>query len=163
MIRFAKLHEAAKIPSKEKWNAGYDVYACFPEPFRVLPAHTTTMIPTSICSAIPNEYYAQMFNRGSNGCKGLLQACGVIDASYRGEWFVAITNTNDDDWYIIKQEFREDDSKFQTFPYMYPYEKAICQFVLLPVPVEEIIEVEPEVIQLDKTNRGSGSMGSSGK
>ena len=50
-----------------------------------------------------------------------------------------------------------------SFPYMYPYEKAICQFVLLPVPVEEIVEVEPEVIQLDKTTRGTGSMGSSGK
>jgi dUTP pyrophosphatase len=166
LIKFAKKNKSVKIPSKTDTNGGYDIYANFEEPFVKLKAHETTLVPTGLFSSFEKEWYIQFQNRGSNGSKGLLQACGVIDSSYRGEWFVAITNTNNSDWYIIKEDYKNLipveflDSIKNTF---YPYEKAICQFVLLPVPTEEIIEVEPEVIQLDKTNRGAGIMGSSGK
>ena len=104
-----------------------------------------------------------MFNRGSNGSKGLLQACGVIDSSYRGEWFVAVTNTNSVDWYIAKQEYVDSISDDVMKKSTYPYEKAICQFVMLPVPDIKIVEVNMEEIKNELSNRGDGKLGSSGK
>lgn len=162
MIKFAKKNESVKIPSKLDTNAGYDIYANFDEPIVMLPKHKTTLIPTGLFSSFDNGYYIQMFNRGSNGSKGLLQACGVIDSSYRGEWFVAVTNSNDENWYIAKEayinEIPIDEAKN-----MYPYEKAICQFVVLPVPKIDVVEVKMEEIIGDKSDRGGGKLGSTKK
>lgn len=166
MIKFAKKNKSVTIPSKTDTNGGYDIYANFEEPFVKLKAHETTLVPTGLFSSFEKEWYIQFQNRGSNGSKGLLQACGVIDSSYRGEWFVAITNTNNSDWYIIKEDYKNlipveflDNIK-NTF---YPYEKAICQFVILPVPRVEIKEVTFDEIKKDSSERGSGKLGSSGK
>jgi dUTP pyrophosphatase len=166
LIKFAKKNKSVKIPSKTDANGGYDIYANFEEPFVKLKAHETTLVPTGLFSSFEKERYIQFQNRGSNGSKGLLQACGVIDSSYRGEWFVAITNTNNSDWYIIKEDYKNlipveflDNIK-NTF---YPYEKAICQFVILPVPRVEIKEVTFDEIKKDSSERGSGKLGSSGK
>lgn len=165
MIKFAKKNIAAKIPSKTLDNAGYDLYACFDKPILQLKANSTTLVPTGLLSCFNAKYYIQFQNRGSNGSKGLLQACGVIDSSYRGEWFVAITNTNNVDWYIVKNEFINTPlfSAMNIKDTIYPYEKAICQFVVLPVPKVDIVEVSEEEIKNEKSNRGSGNLGSSGK
>lgn len=165
MIKFAKKNSGAKIPSKTPDNAGYDLYACFDEPFVRLKPHKTTLIPTGLLSCFDKEYYVQFQNRGSNGSKGLLQACGVVDSSYRGEWFVALTNTNDCDWYIVKNEFigTELFNSMCIKDTFYPYEKAICQFVVLPVPKIDIIEVTEEEIKNEKSERGAGNLGSSRK
>jgi dUTP pyrophosphatase len=163
LIKFARKNNSVKIPTKTDTNAGYDIYANFEEPFVKLRAHETTLVPTGLFSFFEKEYYAQMFNRGSNGSKGLIQACGVIDSSYRGEWFVAVTNTNSVDWYIAKKEYVDllpDTMIKNTF---YPYEKAICQFVVLPVPTVEITEVTLDEIKNETSSRGSGKLGSSGK
>jgi dUTP pyrophosphatase len=163
LIKFAKKNKSVKIPSKLDANAGYDIYANFDEPFVKLRAHKTTLVPTGLFSSFDKGYYVQMFNRGSNGSKGLLQACGVIDSSYRGEWFVAITNTNDVDWYIAKEEYVKSLSDNIIKNTIYPYEKAICQFVILPVPKVEISEISLEEIKKDISDRGDGKLGSSGK
>lgn len=163
MIRFAKLHPAAKIPSKENGSAGFDIYACFDEAYLKLPAHETTMVPTGVCSVIPDYLYAQMFNRGSNGSKGLTQSCGVVDPNYRGEWFVAYTNENDEDWYICKKEFVVNNIVLKSFINIYPYEKAICQYVLLPIMDETNQEVSIDEVKNNRTVRGEGNVGSSGK
>jgi len=148
LIKFAKKNNTVKIPTKEEANAGYDLYANFEEPFLELYSHSTTLIPTGLYSSCDEEYYFQMFNRGSNGSKGLVQSCGVIDSSYRGEWFVAMTNTNDCSWYIVKESYIK---KYHNINMknVYLYEKAICQFVILPVPKLEIKEVSLEEIQND--------------
>lgn len=157
-MKFAKKNETVKVPTKRDCDAGYDVYANFDEDYIVLCPHSTTMIPTGLYSIIENGYYAQMFNRGSNGSKGLIQSCGVIDPSYRGEWFVAITNTNDEYWVIAKSDAYVPDGLN-----VYPYEKAICQFVILPIPNVTIEETNIEDILSNNTERGSGNIGSSEK
>ena len=165
MIKFAKKNGGAKIPSKTPDNAGYDLYACFDKPIFQLKANSTTLVPTGLLSCFGSDYYIQFQNRGSNGSKGLLQACGVVDSSYRGEWFVALTNTNNVDWYIVKNEFINTPlfSAMNIKDTIYPYEKAICQFVVLPVPKMEIKEVTEEEILNEKSTRGDGKLGSSGK
>ena len=165
-IKFAKLKDSAKIPSKEDENAGYDIYACFDEDYIIIPPHSTKLIPTGICSAFDEDYFVLLEERGSTGSKGMKRSAGVIDSSYRGEWFVALSNVNNIPIAISKVGDNIDWSDY--FKYIpksiiYPYNKAICQALLLPVPKAVVEEYTLEEIQAIPSNRGNGKLGSSGK
>jgi dUTP pyrophosphatase len=164
-VYFAKVRPDAIIPSKKEGNAGYDIYANFIADSIVIASHETVMIPTGIASACSSDYYFQLFERGSTGTKGIGQRCGVIDSSYRGEWFVPITNHNNKHLVIRKSGITNEEIFGDTMPHIvdYPYEKAICQAVLLPVPKVEIKEISYEALQIIKSERGIGCLGSSGK
>lgn len=98
IIKFAKVKESAIIPTKEKENAGFDIYACWEgisKSDKIIRPHHTKLIPTGIACALPIEYYFQVEERGSTGSKGIKKGAGVVDSGYRGEIFVAITNAND--------------------------------------------------------------------
>lgn len=95
-IRFAKVNEKAIIPSKNIENAGYDIYGIFggnDDENRIVKPHQTKLIPTGIACALPSKYYFQVEERGSTGSKGIKKSAGVIDSGYRGEIFIAITNS----------------------------------------------------------------------
>lgn len=95
-IKFAKVKENAIIPSKTLENAGYDIYGVFgdnSDKNRIVKPHQTKLIPTGIACALPTKYYFQVEERGSTGSKGIKKSAGVIDSGYRGEIFIAITNT----------------------------------------------------------------------
>lgn len=95
-IKFAKVRENAIIPSKNVENAGYDIYGIFEgnnDENRIVKPHTTKLIPTGIACALPSKYYFQVEERGSTGSKGIKKSAGVIDSGYRGEIFIAITNS----------------------------------------------------------------------
>lgn len=158
-LYFTKLRDGAKIPCKSDENAGYDVYALFDEDYRFIESHETVLIPTGLASVIPQEYYFQLFERGSTGTKGIGQRCGVIDSSYRGEWFIPVTNHTPLRMVIIKKGVVYND----TTVIQYPYEKALTQAVLLPVPQTTIREISKEEFSMYGTNRGAGMLGSSGK
>jgi dUTP pyrophosphatase len=166
-IYFAKVKETAHIPSKDISNAGYDVYANFTSEFLVIAPPETIMIPTGIASSCSNDYYFQLFERGSTGTKGMGQRCGVIDSSYRGEWFIPITNHNNCETIIIKKETCQKSNDDFTHKYglciIYPYEKAVCQVILLPVPKVDIIEISYEKLQQIPSDRGIGALGSTNK
>jgi dUTP pyrophosphatase len=164
-VYFAKVRPDAIIPSKKVENAGYDIYANFAEDYMIIAPHETKMIPTGIASACSPDYYFQLFERGSTGTKGIGQRCGVIDSGYRNEWFVPITNHNDKPLVIRKKGI----SNYQIFgdvmPYTidYPYDKAISQAVLFPVPKVDIEEVTYEELLKIESERGLGCLGSSNK
>lgn len=95
-IKFAKVKDNAIIPSKTLENAGYDIYGIFgdnSDKNRIIKPHQTKLIPTGIACALPTKYYFQVEERGSTGSKGIKKSAGVIDSGYRGEIFIAITNT----------------------------------------------------------------------
>lgn len=97
-IKFAKVNEKARIPSKNIENAGYDIYGIFEDnndENRIIKPHQTKLIPTGIACALPSKYYFQVEERGSTGSKGIKKSAGVIDSGYRGEIFIAITNSTD--------------------------------------------------------------------
>lgn len=101
-IKFAKVRENAIIPSKDVENAGYDIYGIFEgnnDENRIVKPHTTKLIPTGIACALPSKYYFQVEERGSTGSKGIKKSAGVIDSGYRGEIFIAITNSTNN--YLI--------------------------------------------------------------
>ena len=171
-VKFAKTKPNAIIPTKRLEDAGYDVYPCFDEDYIIIKPHTTVIIPTGIASACDTDYCFVLHERSSTGTKGMAQRCGIIDSGYRGEWGVPITNTNDIPIVICKKESITDFNDFASillFPYgeanyiLYPYEKAICQALVLPVPEVEIEEYTYEELKTIPSERGTGRLGSSGK
>lgn len=164
-IFFAGMNESVIIPSKDEGNAGYDIYANFEEDFFVIAPHTTMMIPTGLVSACDPKYYFQLFERGSTGTKGIAQRSGVIDSDYRGEWFVPLTNTTTNPIVIAKKDYVESVKEHTSLKnaVIYPYEKAICQAVLIEVPKVEVITLTVEEVKNMASKRGEGKLGSSGK
>ena len=165
-IKFAKVRPTAKIPTKRVEDAGYDIYANFEEPFILINPHETKMIPTGIASACDTDYCFVLKERGSTGTKGMAQRCGIIDSGYRSEWFVPITNTTDNYIMIAKSDNTSTDV-FGSIPMKkiirYPYEKAICQALVIPVPTVDVEEYTYEELLAIPSNRGTGALGSSGK
>lgn len=158
---FAKVKPEAKIPTKEEGNAGYDIYACFDDDYIAIAPHETRLIPTGIAVATHPSKYIQIEERGSTGSKGIKKSAGVIDSSYRGEIFIAITNSNDCWLYIVKG-LKE---KIGCTPCdkLYPYEKAIAQLVVHEVPQMNIKEIPYDELKAIPSVRGDGKLGSSGK
>ena len=166
IVKFAKVRPTAKIPTKRVEDAGYDIYADFEEPFILINPHETVMIPTGIASACDTDYCFVLKERGSTGTKGIAQRCGIIDSGYRDEWFVPITNTTDDYIMIAKSDDVNTDV-FGSIPMKkiirYPYEKAICQALIIPVPTVDVEEYTYEELVAIPSSRGTGALGSSGK
>jgi dUTP pyrophosphatase len=73
---------------------------------------------------------------------------------------VPITNHNTKPLLITKEA---DTEHLQDDFIVYPYSKAICQAVLLPVPKVQINEISYEELKEFKSERGMGHLGSSGK
>ena len=142
-ISIKKLYSDAKIPTHgSAQSAGYDLYACISAPITIYP-HTTSMIGTGLSIAVPEGYFGAIFARSGLATKqGLRPAncVGICDSDYRGEYIVAVHNDTD---------------KIQVID---PGER-IAQLVIMPYLPVEFIEVD----ELDKTERGNGGFGSTGK
>ena len=162
-VKFAKVRPTAIIPTKRDEDAGFDIYANFEDDFIIIDPHTTTLIPTGIASACDTDYCFILKERGSTGSKGIAQRCGVIDSGYRNEWFVPITNTTNKKIAIVKKDadyiFMRNTSGYT----IYPYEKAIAQALIIPVPKVNIEELTYDELKEIASDRGMGALGSSGK
>lgn len=160
-LYFAKLRPEAIIPSKREEDAGYDIYACFEQDYLVIEPLHTMRVATGLVSAFSPDYYLQLQERGSTGTKGIAQRCGVIDSGFRNEWFIPLTNVNDKPVVIVKKHAQAQFDGQDVI--LYPYEKAIAQAVLLPVPKTEVVELTAQEVQAMASLRGMGELGSSGK
>lgn len=163
-LYWAKVKEDAIIPSKREEDAGYDLYPCFEEEYlEILPLHTK-LVPLGVASAFDSEYVMFLKERGSTGTKGMAQRSGVIDSGYRGEYMAPVTNVNDKPIRIAKKAIVDTWSDEEKEKYIvYPYEKAVCQGVLLRMPQLESEELSYEDLKAIESQRGSGLLGSSGK
>lgn len=161
-VQFARVNSEAKIPQKREEDAAFDVYACFSEDYLEIHPHKTVMIPTGIASCCSNNYCFILKERGSTGSKGIGLRSGVVDSGYRGEWFVALTNHNDKEVYISKNGLVLPAWKMNE-AIVYPYEKAIAQAMVVPVPKIDINEISYEELKAISSERGTGKLGSSNK
>lgn len=160
-IYFAKIRPSAIIPSKRTEDAGYDIYANFDDDFIIIEPHMTTIIPTGIASSCPSEYCFVLKERSSTGSKGIAQRCGIIDSGYRGEWGVPITNTTNKRLVIAKKSVLD---MFADRDFLiYPYEKAITQALVVPVPNTISTEITYEELKNISSERDVGAFGSSNK
>ena len=172
-IKFAKIRPDAIIPSKRDEDMGYDIYACFDEDYILINPHETKLIPTGIASACDPGYGFLLFERGSTGSKGIARRCGVIDSGYRDEWFVGLTNTTNKKLLISKLSIEETYNRYYGSDYepwikdelmlVYPYSKAIVQAIVTPVLKTREQELTYEDLKAIPSERGLGSLGSSGK
>ena len=160
-LYFAKGHKDVIIPTKREEDGCYDIYARFDDEFIIIPPFETIMIPTDLYTAFDSRFVMILKERGSTGTKGMGQRCGVIDSGFRGAIFVPISNHSTKTIVICKESFRkvfENDSCI-----IYPYEKAICQALMVYNPVMETEEISVEELQAIPSLRGTGERGSSGK
>lgn len=132
---------ALPVPATD-FSAGVDLCADLETPLK-LASGQTTAVPTGIAIAIPAGWEAQVRPRSGLALKhnlGLLNSPGTIDADFRGEINVIMTNFGKD-VYIIE-----------------PGER-IAQMVFNKVYRPAWIEVD----ELPDSERGAGGFGHSGK
>ena len=117
-------------------DSGIDLYAA--ENVEMAPLDTA-IIRTGIAVEIPPGLEGQVRGRSSLSVRGMLAAIGTIDAGYRGEIGVVLTNTSDRAVEIL-------------------HGQRIAQLVIAPVTRCEVVEVEG----LAKSERGERGFGSTG-
>jgi dUTP pyrophosphatase len=119
-----------------------DVRAAVEQDTAVRP-HETVLIPTGFAMAIPPGFEAQIRPRSGLAVKhqiGILNAPGTIDADYRGEVRIILTNFGSTDFLIRRGD-------------------RIAQMVIAPYVKAEWEERE----SLDTTDRGTGGFGHTGR
>ena len=144
-LKIKRLRPGAELPVRATGaSAGYDLCACLEEPL-TLSAGGRVRVPTGIAIEMegPEQAAAFVFGRSGLGIKhGIVpsNAVGVIDADYRGEIIVGLSNHGGSDYTIQPGE-------------------RIAQLVILPVLTPPVVEVE----ELSDTARGAGGFGSTGR
>ena len=143
-LKIKKIRKNAIIPKRAtSGSAGLDLYACIEEPIN-LNAGESVLIPTGIAVELPNnEMAAFIFARSGLATKygiSLSNGVGVVDSDYRGEICVGLRNFGKENYAIEKNE-------------------RIAQMVIMPV----ISAIFSECEALNKTDRGNGGFGSTGK
>jgi dUTP pyrophosphatase len=121
--------------------AGMDVRAAVEADLFVKPKQTV-LVPTGFAIAVPGGYEAQIRPRSGLAIKhqiGILNAPGTIDADYRGEVRIILTNFGEADFCIRRGD-------------------RIAQMVIAPYVRAEWEERS----SLDATDRGGGGFGHTG-
>lgn len=142
-VPIKKLRNTATIPTQgSPESAGYDLCAAIEQQVAVQP-HKTILIPTGLSMIPPKNTFAAIFPRSGLSTKEglrLANGVGVVDRDYRGEYMVSIHN----------------DSEFTRI--ITPNQR-IAQLVFIPYVSVNFVQTD----ELDKTERGSGGFGSTGK
>ncbi len=123
-------------------SAGVDLYADLDEPLTINPGETVA-VPTGIALALPEGWEAQVRPRSGLSLKHHLllpNSPGTIDADYRGEIKVVITN-------------------FGSRKFVLKPGERIAQLVLAKVVHPRWIEVD----ELPPSERGDGGFGHTGR
>ena len=140
-MKIKRLYEDAIIPTRaHAEDAGWDLYSYTNE---TIAPHQTVKIGTGIAAAAPLNTFIGIFARSGLATKNGLRPAncvGVVDSTYRGEIIVALHNDSE-------------------IPQQVKYGDRIAQMVVIPYISVDLEEVN----ELDKTERGDGGFGSSGK
>jgi dUTP pyrophosphatase len=145
-IRISRVNEAAHDIPLPKYatehSAGMDICAAVDGDF-LLKAGETALVPSGFAIALPEGYEAQIRPRSGLAIKhqvGILNSPGTIDADYRGEVKVILTNFGKND-FVIKRGDR------------------IAQMIIARYSRIEWEEKD----SLDETQRGAGGFGHTGR
>lgn len=135
-----RLSEHGKLPTKEKGNAGYDLYSAENV---VIPPLERRLVKTGIAIKIPDGIYGHLSDRSGVAWKQGGHLLGkIIDPSFVGEWGLVMYNTNKDKDIVINIGDRAAQVVFKRF--------------------EEFDTIE-WAEELESTSRGESGWGSSGK
>ena len=104
------------------------------------------MVDTGFAIKIPQGYVGLVYNRSSQGKRGVVipHSVGVIDADYRGNVKVLLTNNGTDPYNIVE------------------YDTRIAQLVVQPVELVKFTHWSDLDGDWVDTIRGTGGFGSTG-
>lgn len=141
-MQIKQLHTNLQKPTRGSLFAGgYDLY--MPEDGKVSEGASHVMVGLGFAAAVPIGFVALILPRSGAGAKrgvSLRNTVGVIDADYRGEWFVAVEQREGE-----QLEWKAGD--------------RLYQYILVPTAM-----FDPELVdELPSTERGDGGFGSSGQ
>ena len=128
----------AILPKRaHRTDAGADLFSY--ETLEIYP-NEQKLVDTGIAVKIPEGYGGFIFNRSSQGKKGITipHSVGVIDSDYRGNLKVLLKNISED-------------------PYKITCGDRIAQLVIMPVLLVDFVD------SWNDTERGTGGFGSTGK
>ena len=142
-VKIKKMRESAVLPSyATTGSAAVDLSAAIDAPITLAPLERR-LIPTGIAISIPQNTVAVLSARsGLSYKKGITAAngIGVIDSDYRGEIFFSAINLSSEAYTIEPGD-------------------RVAQLMLMPAYTMSLLETD----DLDKTDRGEGGFGSTGK
>ena len=142
-ILVKKFDKNIKLPTyKTSGSSGMDLMAYIKNKITINPGKTS-MVPTGIAIAIPQNYEIQIRPRSGLAAKkgvSVLNTPGTIDSDYRGEIKIILINLSKK-LFIVKSGDR------------------VAQMILCPIAKGKLKEVK----KLPKTIRGKGGFGSTGK
>ncbi|MCX7772256.1 MAG: dUTP diphosphatase [Clostridia bacterium] len=154
------IREGVKLPAyANPYDAGMDV--CAAEDVVIKPGETV-IIPTGLKFAIPEGYEIQVRPRSGISYKTPLRLSnspGTIDAGYRNELGILMTNTSPEGTELDSRLFTCEDKGNNKGSYHIKKGERIAQLVLAEVPRMNL-KVVPSVLEIG-TNRGGG-FGSTG-
>ncbi|MEB9469485.1 hypothetical protein P4J10_23110 [Bacillus cereus] len=174
-IFFAKVREGAVIPTKRDEDAAYDFWASL-EPETVeedgverkihelfLPKGQVTVVPTGVASAMLKKFALNFTNEKSSiGSLGMITLGALVDSGYRNEIGLLIMPLVYD--VLISSEVNEveivDGLEEGTKMITVPYNKAIAQAWVLPVPRTKSTELTYEELLKISSERQLGGFGS---
>lgn len=133
-----QLQPGAKLPQRaHPSDAGADLFSL--EAHEIYPGEQK-LVDTGVAVKIPPGFAGFIFNRSSQGKKGITipHSVGVIDADYRGNLKVLLKNISED-------------------PYLIGEGDRIAQLVIMPVLLAKFKDI------WNDTQRGTGGFGSTGK
>ena len=136
-VLIRKISPEARVPVyHHQGDAGFDLFAC--AGLTINPGDTVA-VPTGIQMAIPAGYVGLIWDKSGIALRGVHRLAGVVDAGYRGEVKVVLTNLGKE-------------------PFVINPAMKIAQMLIQPVQTVDIVEVD----SLDQTSRGEGGFGSTG-
>lgn len=141
-VKVINLHPKNELPKYQtKLAAGFDFHAALGKNYILKPGERYA-IPSGLAMEIPEGYALFIFSRSGLGRKfgiAMANGVGVIDADYRGEISVLLTNNGDED-FIIEPGMR------------------IAQGIIIKHETAEWEEVD----ELEETEREKSGFGSTG-
>jgi len=144
-MKIKKLEHYGNLPMpkyQSKLASGFDLIAAIDDPIHLNSIGATVMIPTGISVEVPVGFEAQIRPRSGLAAKHgitVTNTPGTIDADYRGEIKVLLTN-------LAGRRFRVERGM------------RIAQMIISPVVQVELVEAET----LGDTERGDSGFGSTG-
>ena len=142
-VLIKKLNQKAQIPKyKTSGSSGMDLTALLDNKI-IIPPNKSSLIPTGLSIAIPEDTEVQIRPRSGLAAKSnltVLNTPGTIDSDYRDELIIILFNHGNKE-FIVNNGYR------------------VAQMVLTPILKVDFEEVE----NLPETVRGSRGFGSTGK
>ncbi|HRD01967.1 MAG TPA: dUTP diphosphatase [Candidatus Saccharicenans sp.] len=132
-----KINREARMPVyNHPGDAGLDIFSC--QAMTIDPGETAA-VPTGLQLAIPFGYAGLLWDKSGLALRGIHCLAGVVDAGYRGEVKVVLTN--------LSQK-----------PFVITSGMKIAQMLIQAIETPEPVEVDT----LDETRRGEDGFGSTG-